>query len=589
MPFLSSRGQSARGFFGGGTVPGPPTNLSSIEGNQQLTVYFTAPSFNGGLDITNYQYALSTNDGASYGSWTSLSPADIVSPITIGGLTNGQQYYVKLRAVNVLGGGLESDPLSTNTNPFTLPGAPTISVARQASQTLRITLSTAAAANGRTVTSYQYRIKNTGGEYGSYISLSGTTGPWDIGSLANGTSYTVQVRGVNVGGGGAGSNEPSATPFTTPDQVGTPSSSSGDRRFTINWTAPGTGGNTITAYRAQYSTDGGASWTGDATPTTSSTSHTFTVANGSSYIGRVQAINAAGNGTYSAASTARTPTFAAPGVLVDNLPGYGNKHDSTTWYRRPIRVTFSPTACENYRDTYVYVTVSGGDQQIFGPYTSSSANQTLDVYTYTATYYGIQNIGLNQSIYVTVTTFNTEGHGVSVNLSPTHNTGGGNYWPEFINDTWDTDYITVTGGSMTRKYYNWYSTPTESVRSAVVYARVSQSSPVINTITSGRNPSVGLSSASSSTGTGGGSSTFLALNDGNSWGTGNNVWRSHTWNHADQNVNIENESLGWPVGINNTNRYSVIGGGTITGDWAAGQQPETYVRVSYRYRVERYI
>jgi hypothetical protein len=579
MPFLSSRGQSARGFFGGGTVPGPPTNLSSTEGNQQLTVSFTNPSFNGGLDITNYQYALSTNDGVSYGSWTSLSPADIVSPITIGGLTNGQQYYVKLRAVNVLGGGLESDPLSTNTNPFTLPGAPTISVARQASQTLRITLSTAATANGRTVTSYQYRIKNAGGEYGSYISLSGTTGPWDIGSLANGTSYTVQVRGVNVGGGGAGSNEPSATPFTTPDQVGTPSSSSGDRRFTINWTAPGTGGNTITAYRAQYSTNGGASWTGDATPTTSSTSHTFTVANGSSYIGRVQAINAAGNGTYSAASTARTPTFAAPGVLVGNLGGYGNPADTNTWYKRPIRVTFSPTACENYRDTYVYVTVSGGEQQTFGPYTSSSANQTLDVYTYIITYFGTQNIGLNQGIYVVVTTFNTEGHGVSADFS--HNTGGGNTHYTYTTTTWDTDEKLVTGGSMSRTYYDWYAVRTESVRSARVYARVSQTSPVVNTVTSSRNPSLWLSSTASSTGNGGGSTTFLALNDNASWETGGS-WRNKVWNHGDLNT-LYNQTN------DNAQRYSVAGNGSITGTWAAGQQINTYLLITYEFRTTNII
>jgi len=589
MPFLSSRGQSARGFFGGGTVPGLPTNLSSIEGNQQLTVSFTTPSFNGGLDITNYQYALSTDDGVTYGEWTSLSPVDIVSPITIGGLTNGQKYYVKLRAANVLGGGLESDPLSTSTTPFTVPSAPTISVARQSSQTLRITLSAAASGNGRAVTSYQYRIKSGGSAYGDYISLSGTTGPWDVGSLANGTSYTVQVRGVNVGGGGAGSNEPSATPYTTPDQVGTPSSSSGDRRFTISWSAPGNGGSAISGYRVEYSTNDGASWTG--TTTTTSTSYTFTVANGTELKGRVQAYNAAGDGLYSAKSAGSTPGFAAPGVSIAMLPGYGNRYDSNTWFKRPVRITLSPTACENYDRTEVYVSTSGDFiyGQNFNPPTynwTTAANQTLDVYTYPSLY-GTDDIGLRMVVSVTVTTFNSEGYSRSATASLT--TDSGNYWPEFTNTTWDTEPITVTGGSMTRKYYDWYSTPTESVRSAIVYARVSQSSPVINTITSGRNPSVGLSSATSSTGTGGGSSTFLALNGGSSWGTGNNVWRSATWDHADQNVNIENEALGWPVGTNNTNRYSVIGGGTITGDWAAGQTPETYLRITYRYRTERYI
>jgi len=273
------------------------------------------------------------------------------------------------------------------------------------------------------------------------------------------------------------------------------------------------------------------------------------------------------------------------------LPGYGNRYDSNTWFKRPVRITLSPTACENYDRTEVYVSTSGDFiyGQNFNPPTynwTTAANQTLDVSTYPG-YSGTTSIGLSMVVSVTVTTFNSEGYSRSATASLT--TDSGNYWPEFTNTTWDTEPITVTGGSMTRKYYDWYSTPTESVRSAIVYARVSQSSPVINTITSGRNPSVGLSSATSSTGTGGGSSTFLALNGGSSWGTGNNVWRSATWDHADQNVNIENEALGWPVGTNNTNRYSVIGGGTITGDWAAGQTPETYLRITYRYRTERYI
>jgi hypothetical protein len=65
MPFLGGRASASRGFFGGGSTPTPPTNLSSIEGNQQLTISFTSPSFDGGLTIGNYEYALSTNTGSS--------------------------------------------------------------------------------------------------------------------------------------------------------------------------------------------------------------------------------------------------------------------------------------------------------------------------------------------------------------------------------------------------------------------------------------------------------------------------------------------------------------------------------------------
>lgn len=581
MPFLGGRASASRGFFGGGSTPTAPTNLSAIEGNQQLTISFDAPSFNGGLNIANYEYALSTDSGSSYGAWTPVSPIDTTSPVTIGGLSNGQQYYVKLRATNALGGGQESSPLSTNTTPFTTPGAPVISVARQASQTLRITLVTPAPENGRTVTSYEYRIKSSG-SYGSYIALSGTTGPWDIGSLANGTSYTVQVRGVNIGGAGLGSNEPSATPFTIPDKVGTPTSSSGDRRFTITWSAPGNGGSAITAYKAQYSADDGATWVGTVTPTTSATSHTFVVPNGISYRGRVLAINAAGDGTYSDASTARTPTFAAPALSVTNVPGYGNPGDSNTWYKRPIRVAFSPTVCENYRDTYVYVTVSGGFQQNFGPYTSA-ANQTFDVVTYTDVFGSTQNIPLNKDITVTATTFNSEGHAVSTTVN--YNTGAGILHYTYTNSTWATNTIKVTGTTFSRTYFDWFALRTESVRSAVVRANTSSSSD--NTVRNTRNPSIGLSSAASSTGTGGGSITLMQLNSNADWpisgGTGDSaVYISRTWGHDDLNT-------AYDATIDDGQRYSVVGGGTLTGTWAAANQINVKLTVNYQYRTTNYI
>lgn len=570
MPFLGGRASASRGFFGGGSTPTPPTNLSSIEGNQQLTISFTAPSFNGGLTIGNYEYALSTNSGSSYGAWTPFSPVDTSSPVVIGGLTNGQAYHVKLRARNALGGGQESDPLSTNTTPFTVPSAPVVSVARQASQTLRITLTTAAPGNGRTVTGYEYRIKSSG-SYGSYIALSGTTGPWDIGSLSNGTSYTVQVRGVNVGGSGAGSNEPSAIPFTVPDQVGTPSSSSGDRRFTITWSAPGNGGNGISAYKAQYSADDGVTWVGTVTPTTSVTSHTFTVENGTAYRGRVLAINAAGDGAYSAASTARTPTFAAPSVSVANLTGYGNAADSNTWYKRPIRVTFSPTVCENYKETWVNVAVSGGDNQTFGPY-ASTANQSFDVYQYYITYFGLQNIGLNQPITVTATTYNTNGHFVSA--TTTHNTGAGNTHYTYTNTTWQTDEILITSGTMARKYYDWYAYDNESVRSAKVYARIDRTSS--STVSSSRSGTLWLSSADSATGSGGGSTGLRALNGGNDWPIGG-VWRNVNWDHNDLNTAFNTTA-------SVSQKYSIDGGGSLSGTWAANEQINTYLVISYVIR-----
>jgi hypothetical protein len=100
------------------TVPtGAPTSVavsgSPLSGSVTLT--FSAGA-DGGSAITNYQYALSTNGGTTYGEYTALSPADASSPITITGLAVGTAYNVKLKAVNALGAGSsESSAVSFTT------------------------------------------------------------------------------------------------------------------------------------------------------------------------------------------------------------------------------------------------------------------------------------------------------------------------------------------------------------------------------------------------------------------------------------------------------------------------------------------
>ena len=85
-------------------VPTAPVITGITPGNTELTVAFTAPTSNGGASISNYKF--STDNGASY---TALSPASTSSPITITGLTNNTTYDIKIRAVNSVGDGAESN------------------------------------------------------------------------------------------------------------------------------------------------------------------------------------------------------------------------------------------------------------------------------------------------------------------------------------------------------------------------------------------------------------------------------------------------------------------------------------------------
>ena len=100
------------------------------------------------------------------------------------------------------------------------PGPPVLTAA---AKTESIELSWTIADHGSSdITRFEYRIKETtGGTYPATwtdtgAAASNTGGSATIGSLTNGTQYTVQVRGVNSEGEGADSNEPTATPDAPP-------------------------------------------------------------------------------------------------------------------------------------------------------------------------------------------------------------------------------------------------------------------------------------------------------------------------------------------------------------------------------------
>jgi titin len=88
--------------------------LGATPGIEQASIAFTAPVFNGGATITNYEY--STDNGTT---WKAFSPADATTPVVIttrsdaaSALVNGTTYQVKLRAVNAAGSGYASTAVS---------------------------------------------------------------------------------------------------------------------------------------------------------------------------------------------------------------------------------------------------------------------------------------------------------------------------------------------------------------------------------------------------------------------------------------------------------------------------------------------
>ena len=313
---LSQPGASARTP----TAPVGAVSATAVSGGQ-ASIAFTA-STNPGKPSGNY--VATSSPGSITGSAAS-------SPVTVTGLTIGTNYTFTV--VKQSGSGISSvsSSVSNSIGAFTTPGAPVIALARLSSQTLRITLSTAAAANNSTITSYEYRIKAGAGSYGSYITLSGLSGPWDIGSLTNGTTYTVQVRAVNAGGGGTGSNEPTAVPYTVPDAP-TITMTNGCDEVDWSWSANGNGGSAITGYQYDLVIDG----TTVTVVSTGDTNYPGSINNDkntSTYVLRVRAVNAAGSsGNASASSTPWVLSSYRPGTIP--YGACGTQATSTAVYTR---------------------------------------------------------------------------------------------------------------------------------------------------------------------------------------------------------------------------------------------------------------
>ena len=193
--------------------PETPTSLSATAlHSTAISVAFTAGGANGS-PITNYKYALSTDSGSTYGSFTALSPEDITTPITISGLTAGTAYYIKLKAVNDMGDSVASAAVSIST--LATPDAPTsLSAGSITISSVAISF-TAGSDNGYAISNYQYALStDSGSTYGSFTALDpvDATSPITITGLTTNTSYYVKLKAVNSGGAGT---ESSAFSFST--------------------------------------------------------------------------------------------------------------------------------------------------------------------------------------------------------------------------------------------------------------------------------------------------------------------------------------------------------------------------------------
>lgn len=191
------------------TTPSAPTIMSAAPSSNTVTINFT-PAFDGGLEISNYEYSI---DGGS--NWIARSPSSTDSPIIVTGIANGSTYNVKIRAINALGAGNESNEVVTS---LSFPGAPTL-VSADVSEMLGIGFggggcqitffwNNPASDGGSALIGTQWRV--SGGEWsetGGIVFLNGTaTQSFSLPKEGLPEETPVSIRLVNGSGPGEESN-----------------------------------------------------------------------------------------------------------------------------------------------------------------------------------------------------------------------------------------------------------------------------------------------------------------------------------------------------------------------------------------------
>jgi titin len=254
------------------TTPDNPTiTIPGVHGNQQVTISWTAPSNDGGTQITGYLVEFKLDSLiVPPGSWTQILTGSTALTYIVGPsssptpypLTNGTLYDFRVSAVNAVGVGSHSNIIEVT--PSTIPIDPVIipSVICDNQQVL-VKWYPPVDDGGAPISSYFLRYTT---DLTAPVTWSPTlpysvpvptpptpTMSFIVPGLINGTPYYFQVAAVNLNGTGPYSASSTATPSITPQPpipINTTAVTS--TSIAVSWTTPtglaNTGGNPITGY-----------------------------------------------------------------------------------------------------------------------------------------------------------------------------------------------------------------------------------------------------------------------------------------------------------------------------------------------------
>ena len=298
-------------------VPPQPSGVSVLSRNRRLILSWTLLSAFPALEKMQVRHATS-EAGLSDATWADVGAA--VTSYDIRSLTNGVRYYAQVRGVNSEGNGPASVVVSGVPNP--IPAVPSVAtgfslVAGDNQLTASWTLPFAFPALEKM--QIRWAETQTGLASATWTDLAATATSYDITGLVDGTTYFVQVRGVNAEGNGPATTAMSARPRGAPQAQQSITLTAGNQQITVRWTL-GNSFPVLTSQRIRWATSSAglaiAAWT-DLTPT--ATQYTImNLSNDVEVFVQLQARNADGDSPITDEVSAM-PTSLVPPAKVTGL------------------------------------------------------------------------------------------------------------------------------------------------------------------------------------------------------------------------------------------------------------------------------
>ena len=194
--------------------------------------------------MSDYEYKVDS------GVW--VSTGGTTNTYTVTGLASGQIYEFRVRAVNDVGSGAESAPVSIA--PATVPSAPLNLEGVRGNAEVTLSWDAPDDDGGSASEDYEYKVDS-----GGWVSTGGTSNTYTVTGLASGQIYEFRVRAVNDVGPGAESAPVSIAPATVPSAPRNLTLTSGDQYMMLIWERPeDNGGLRITGYEYSQKEENGS-------------------------------------------------------------------------------------------------------------------------------------------------------------------------------------------------------------------------------------------------------------------------------------------------------------------------------------------